>query len=196
MLLTQPKIMAFHAYKGGVGQTTYLLIEAERAVKKGQKVLVVDAGLQSPSIIQNTVSVSFASFLEAIHYPPTGNEEDSILFFSKEIKTLSLPRGGQVFFLPAVSELAQCEGISVWPHHLASNPRNPLALIDCIHRLGAALEVDLILIDTQPGITDVSAPFLFDDHIDHIFVGTEKTNSGLEYIRSRLKQRGIKVVLF
>ena len=179
-----PKLVSFHSFKGGVGRTTALMTYVAACMKgKGEsrrKILVIDADLEAPGITFwldpiNRPSVSFVHFLEALHYPPTGDIEDTLTYFADELRKTSLNENGmerELFVLPCALNLTEIQDMPVLPEHLARNPDNPWQLSDHLHALGQHLGVEAIFIDLRAGLSELSSPILFDPRIEHFFVST------------------------
>lgn len=179
-----PDLVSFHSFKGGVGRTTALMTYVAACMqekgKARRRILVVDADLEAPGISlwldsSNRPSVSFIHFLEALHYPPSGDIEGTLTYFADELRKTSLNVNGmerELFILPCARNLAEIQDIPVLPEHLARNPDNPWQLSDHLHTLGQRLDVDAVFIDLRAGLSELSSPILFDPRIDHFFVST------------------------
>lgn len=195
-----PDIISFHSFKGGVGRTTALMTYVSACLddRSGdkRKILVVDADLEAPGISfwlndENRPTVSFIQFMEAIHYPPTSELDDSIKYFSEELRKTSFTLQGlhkEVFILPAALDLSEIQDMAIVPEHLARNPENPWRLGDCLHKLGEMLQVDVVFIDLRAGLSELASPILFDPRVDHFFVTTvaPQSSMGMAEVLSRL----------
>jgi len=180
---TNPKLVSFHSFKGGVGRTTalmtYVSAVLDARTSDPTKILLVDADLEAPGISlwldpTNMPSVSFVKFLEAMHYPPESTSQ-ALEYFASELRKTSINIDGsrkELFILPSANKLSEIMDMPVLPSHLARNPRNPWLLTDHLHALGAALGVEMIFIDLRAGMSELSSPILFDTRIEHFFVTT------------------------
>jgi MinD-like ATPase involved in chromosome partitioning or flagellar assembly len=187
---TEPPLVSFHSFKGGVGRTTALMTYVAACLQipddNTRKILVVDADLEAPGISfwldeVNRPSVSFVQLLEALHYPPS-DVETSLDFFAGELHKTSLSVAGmqrELFVLPAALDLAEIQDMPVSPAHLARDPENPWQLSDHLHELGRRLDVDAVFIDLRAGLSELASPLLFDPRVDHFFVTTVASQSVL-----------------
>lgn len=196
---TDPDLVSFHSFKGGVGRTTTLMTYVAACMQEPgsgpKKILVVDADLEAPGISfwldeVNRPTVSFVQLLEALHYPPAGLDR-TLDFFAQELRKTSLSVGGvqrELFILPAALDLAEIQDMPVTPEHLARNPANPWQLADHLHALGQLLGVDAVFIDLRAGLSELASPILFDPRVDHFFVSTVAPQSvrGMAEVLRRL----------
>jgi MinD-like ATPase involved in chromosome partitioning or flagellar assembly len=176
------RVTAFHSFKGGVGRTTSLITYAAARIASAQnssaRILLIDADVEAPGITfwltdENRPSVSFVSFLEAIHYPPTSVSE-VLEYFAVELRKTSISSGSrrEIFVLPAALDMSQVMDMTVLPEHIARNTGNKWALTDRLHALGKLLGVDHVFIDLRAGLSELSSPLLFDPRVEHFFVTT------------------------
>ena len=197
---TNPYMVSFHSFKGGVGRTTALMTYVAACLddrtEGKRKILLVDADLEAPGVSfwladEHRPKVSFIQFMEAIHYPPTSEPDDSLQYFADELRKTSLSIWGlhrEVFVLPAALSLSEIQDMAIVPEHLARNPGNPWQLGDCLHKLGRMLDVDVVFIDLRAGLSELASPILFDPRIDHFFVSTVAPQSvrGMAEVLARL----------
>lgn len=192
-----PHIAAFHSFKGGVGRTTSLMTYATAMLnaKEQAKILLIDADLEAPGISfwlddDNKPTVSFISYVEAIHYSPSSQDE-VINYFASELRKTSINIDGpskEIFVLPSSLDLTAVMDMPVTPEHLCKNLDNPWILSDYLMRLGQVLDVDAVLIDLRAGLSELASPLIFDPRIEHYFVTTVAPQSvkGMSEILSRL----------
>lgn len=194
-----PRISAFHSFKGGVGRTTALAnyVAAALDAKKGEsvRILIVDADFEAPGISfwlddANKPKVSFAQFMEALHYPP-GSVTEALNYFADELRKTSLDIEGakrELFVLPSASSINSMMDMPVRPEHLARNSQDPWRLSEYLRSLGQLLEVDHIFVDLRAGLSELSSSLLFDPRIEHFFVTTVAPQSikGMSMILERL----------
>ncbi|MBF0147104.1 MAG: hypothetical protein HQL85_13030 [Magnetococcales bacterium] len=80
-------------------------------------------------------------------------------------------RLGNVFVLPSFRDLEDSISLEIRPEHLVTSTAHPpFFLTDALSRLGKELNVDLVIIDLRAGLSELSAPFIFDPRIKRILV--------------------------
>ncbi len=187
--LTDPKLIAFHSFKGGVGRTLHLaaylsaLLETSAKMAEDISILVIDADLEAPGLTywdrkeKQEPFVSFIDFLEAYHYSP-GDREETIKTLANEIKKTPRYVGkSKFYFLPACLNDEQLLDIFVLPEHLARSLDGRWTCGDAIYKLGKALSADYVLIDLRSGLSDISSPMVFDSRIQRFLVTTATEQS-------------------
>jgi len=196
---SSPSLVSFHSFKGGVGRTTALMTYVAACMQEPgpgpKRILVVDADLEAPGVSfwldeVNRPTVSFAQFLEALHYPPAGLDA-TLDFFAQELRKTSIGVGGlqrELFILPAALDLTEIEDMPVAPEHLARSSVNRWQLADHLHALGLRLGADVVFIDLRAGLSELASPILFDPRVDHFFVSTVAPQSvqGMAEVLRRL----------
>lgn len=210
----QNKIIAFHSFKGGVGRTLHLaaMIKSLNDVIKAKgiqkKVLVIDGDLEAPGITfweknraGGAPQVGFTQFLDTIQYadPETGYTTDEVIdYFAQEIKRFEhVVDDLKIYVMPAFSNPLDLFQINVRPEHLSQDD-NPWKLRESIDKLATQIDADYVFIDLRAGISELSAPFLLDPHIDRFLVTTlsEQSLYGTELILKemiKLNKTGSKV---
>jgi len=194
------KIIAFHSFKGGVGRTLHLAamikalgeVSKEKGVEK--KILVIDGDLEAPGItfweknrIGGAANIGFTQFLDAVQYaePDTEYTIDAVIkYFAEEIQRFEhVVESTRIYVLPAFSDPLDLFQINVKPEHISQDD-NPWKLRECIDRLATQINADYVFIDLRAGITELSAPFLLDPHIDRFLVTTlsEQSLYGTELV--------------
>ncbi len=202
--LTGVPVIAFHSYKGGVGRTLSMLssVQAISSLKKGSnsyKLLIVDADLEAPGLtwIVSKNNISDISLLDA--YSILHEEDDwrsAIPVIAKKIQTIALENLGERqfvehYFLPAYRDEDHL------PYQLMDMPVTPQKMIQMVGRewiigdflseLGKELGVDAIFVDLRAGVSEFSAPLLFDPRIRKVYVTTTSLQSR-EGIHALLKE--------
>jgi len=186
-------VIAFHSYKGGVGRTLSLLsaIQAVSKIKdenKSFKVLIVDSDIEAPGLTWLTSKINFnMSLLDAFSIlHEEDNWRNALPFISQKIKTttLELPVDKQLvehFFMPVYRQEDNM------PYQLIDLPVMTSTIIKMIDRewmigdffseLGKELGVNAVFVDLRAGISEFSAPLLFDSRIRKVYVTTTSLQS-------------------
>ncbi len=63
------------------------------------------------------------------------------------------------------------------PEKIISVQKDKYVITEFLSRLGAALGTDLVLVDLRAGVTEFSAPFLFDARVDKFFISSTSMQS-------------------
>lgn len=192
------RILAFHSYKGGVGRTLSLIsLLRECAVKyENKKIMVIDADLEAPGLTwmleggKNT-SISYLDALSVMHFEKV---TDMVIMKMAELlkmSTLTVTTDKinvEHYFMPVYREKKQVMDIFSSPEKILLTQDNKFHITDTISRLGAALGVDLILVDLRAGITEYSAPYLFDPRVEKFYVTSTSMQSikGLNQILEQI----------
>ncbi|NQF16367.1 hypothetical protein HPY31_21015 [Brevibacillus sp. HB1.3] len=208
--LSEPKdlkgvpVIAFHSYKGGVGRTLSLLstvkaLSTKRNSEKNRqyRLLIVDSDIEAPGLTwlaetQGLFSdMSLLDALALVH--DNKNWEEVLPFVAKKIKetTLRLPIEKQIvehFFLPAYREVQQVMHMPTTPENIIKMNDREWVISDFFSELGKELEVDAVLIDLRAGISEFSAPLLFDPRVRKIYVSSTSLQSrrGLQTILKQI----------
>ncbi|MBF0435409.1 MAG: ParA family protein [Magnetococcales bacterium] len=179
----QPPVLAFHSFKGGVGRTLCTLATTLAYTAHEKKVLLVDADFEAPGIsfLYETrnpdLGFSMADLLTMLHADPKPSGDDAMA--SAKIGVLS-QHLDNVFVLPCYRDLRDSVSLEIRPEHLiASTAHPPFFLGDILSRLGKELKVDVVIVDLRAGLSELSAPIIFDPRIKRILV----TNASGQSIR-------------
>lgn len=182
-------ITAFHSYKGGVGRTLSLITFVRDMIQEFQdrkKVLIVDSDIEAPGLTwlgkeQNrTVSVSYLDILSVIGAKGEDDQiienlshevENSLLTFQTDKMEVSQ------YFLPTYRTEEQLLDIYANPERIMAGESNKYIIVDVLSRLGAKLGVDMVLVDLRAGISEYSAPFLFDPRVSKFIVTSTSKQS-------------------
>jgi len=139
------KIISVHSYRGGTGKSNTTANLSAIYAAKGLRIGVVDTDIQSPGIHvlyglnEETMSLSLNDYLWG-----KCNIEDAAMNVTHTLKT---PVSGQIFLIPSsvkAGEIARVlrEGYDVG------------LLNDGFQRLIRTLKLDVLLIDTHPGMNE------------------------------------------
>jgi len=195
-----PHLIAFYSFKGGVGRTlhlsAYLFALLERAGELGlaKTILVIDADLEAPGLTywdrleKQQSPVSFIDFLEVCHYSSSDMEKKLSLFAGEVKKSPKTYRKSTWYVLPACLDDRELLDMPVLPEHLARNNYDPWEYGNAVSRLGKAVGADYVLLDLRAGLSEISAPIIFDPRVRHFIITTiadqsvRGTNLVLEHI--------------
>lgn len=182
-------IAVFHSYKGGVGRTLSLISLAREIseIYGGQKkILMIDADLEAPGLTwmlgqgKSIEKVSYFDVLELLHFNSVSES------FVKKVAQLVEKNVIQIeteklevehFFLPVYREASQMMNIYSSPEKVISVQKDKYIITEFFSRLGEALGADLVLVDLRAGITEFSAPFLFDPRVQKYFISSTSMQS-------------------
>jgi MinD-like ATPase involved in chromosome partitioning or flagellar assembly/GTPase SAR1 family protein len=185
-------IVAFYSYKGGVGRTLSLIsLMREISKNKEFKTLIIDADIEAPGLTLMTKAqgfpsekrISYSDILSIIHDSENDrlfNDIASNIAKSMTASAISIPANGinrEHFFLPAYRFDYQQLDNYVHPESIISMQDRTFIISNFLSKLGECLRVNLILVDLRAGLSELSAPFLFDPRIHHVFVTTTSKQS-------------------
>ncbi len=196
-------ILAFHSYKGGVGRTLMLITFVRNLIEaygSGKKVLIVDGDMEAPGLtwlgqVQNgNYDISYIDILNIISAKGIEERifdeicqiiENSYLTFHNEKMSV------QQFFLPTYRTEEQLLDIYSKPERIMAGERNKYIISDALSELGQKLKADMVLVDLRAGISEYSAPFLFDPRVKKIVVTSTSDQSviGTSLLMQQLKKQ-------
>lgn len=176
-------VLAFHSYKGGVGRTLSLLAFAKawselKPVKNPKRLLIVDADLEAPGItwLTNSIVETRISFLDLLDL---AQEKDSI----EEVLALVTDKLSDMTFtmetekslvehvvLPAYRYKEQLIDMYASPESLADSYSKKYIISELLSRLGTKVNAELVLVDLRAGLSEFSAPLLFDPRVKKYIV--------------------------
>mgnify|MGYP001149199833 CR=1 FL=1 len=181
-------VVAFHSYKGGVGRTlalTSLLKEISSIYGNEKKVLLIDSDLEAPGLTRTIEKsgqfpISYLDFLSIIR--TYGNDKKTVsriaeLMQRNLIYVETEKERVQHYFLPAFVEESQLMEPYARPEQILDVSEDIFLISEAVSRLGAALKADLVLVDLRAGISEISAPLLFDARVDKYFVSSMSLQS-------------------
>lgn len=183
-------LYAFHSYKGGVGRTLSLIAMIREIIslyKDEKKVLIIDSDLEAPGLTWMTneinsqsPSISYLDILSLIHANEVSDkliEKISELAFEQTINIESDEYKGEHFFIPAYRYEGQISDSYSKPENVLLAKENKYLLAEVMSLLGKKLGVQLVAIDLRAGITEVSAPYIFDTRVKKFFVTSTSLQS-------------------
>ncbi len=193
-------VTAFHSYKGGVGRTLSLITFVRNMIQEFQdskKVLIVDSDIEAPGLTwlgqeQNgSIPVSYLDVLSIIG--AKGEDDQIIENLSHEVENSLLTFHTDKieisqYFLPTYRKEEQLFDIYANPERIMAES-NKYIIVDVLSKLGARLGVDMVLVDLRAGISEYSAPFLFDPRVSKFFI-TSTSNQSVYGTHLLLQQIG------
>ena len=201
-------VISFHSYKGGVGRTLSLLAFAQawtnvHANSNKNKLLIVDSDLEAPGLtwIQGAYNEDNFSYLDLLTLIQDVNDTDIdqiVELASNEIGKLSIPieteeQKIEHLFLPTFRYDEQLFDLYASPNSVIMGKNREYILAEILSKIAAKLGVAAVLVDLRAGISEYSAPLIFDPRVKKYFVtstsyqsvtGTKKL---LEYVSKGLK---------
>ena len=192
------RILAFHSYKGGVGRTLSLISLLRECTAKypEKKILVIDGDLEAPGLTwmleeRGQSSISYIDILSVMNFD--NDTEDMVKRLAEQIRTsmISVETDEievEQFFVPAYRDRKQVMNIFSNSERVLISKDNKFYITETISKLGAKLGADLVLIDLRAGITEYSAPFLFDPRVEKYYVTSTSLQSvkGLHQILEQI----------
>lgn len=184
-------IIAAHSYKGGVGRTLSLISLAKEISSKynGKKrLLLIDADVEAPGLTwmlnqqRDSVSISYQDLLSVLYFEKINNRIIDNIVKEIEKSTITIETEQlevEQYFLPVYREKQQILYNLSTPERIVETQNNKFIITEMLSKIGKALGVDLILIDLRAGITEYSAPFLFDPRVQKLFISSTSLQSVL-----------------
>lgn len=176
-------VLAFHSYKGGVGRTLSLLAFVKawselNNLENAQNLLIVDADIEAPGITwltmnQEEAPFSFLDLLEVTQEKDNVNEiigliADKVL---ESIVKIETERGRvEHIVLPTYRYVEQLLDMYASPESLAISYNKKYILAEVLSKLGEKVNAGLVLIDLRAGLSEFSAPLLFDPRVKKYLV--------------------------
>ena len=196
-------VMAFHSYKGGVGRTLSLIALAKGTAElygDKKKVLIIDSDLEAPGLTwminggQEHAAISYLDVLSLMHFHDINTElaEKIAGLVRKSSLTISTEKlETEHYFLPVYREKEQLLDIFSSPEKIIANQNNKYIISEFLSMIGAALEADIVLVDLRAGVTESSAPFLFDPRVQKYFVTSTSMQSikGTQMLLEEIQQK-------
>ena len=176
-------VIAFHSYKGGVGRTLSLLAFVKawselNNLENPQKLLIIDADIDAPGITwltmrQEEASFSFLDLLEVAQ--EKDNVEEIIGLTADKVSELTVKieteRGRtEHIVLPTYRYVEQLLDMYASPESLALSYNKKYILAEVLSKLGQKVNAGLVLIDLRAGLSEFSAPLLFDPRVKKYLV--------------------------
>ena len=196
-------VLAFHSYKGGVGRTLSLLAFVKawselNNLVNAQKLLVIDADIEAPGITwltmkQEETAFSFLDLLEVTQEKDNTDEIIELIAdkISELIVKIETERGrAEHIVLPTYRYVEQLLDMYASPESLAISYNKKYILAEVLSKLGEKVNAGLVLIDLRVGLSEFSAPILFDPRVKKYIVTSTSYQSvkGTEILLQQLNK--------
>lgn len=188
--LNECPVIAFHSYKGGVGRTLSLLAFAKAwsASKPSQKLLIIDSDIEAPGLTwlleengDRESQISYFDFLELVQSSELNNADNiAVIVDHMQMQTMKIDNGemySEHYFIPTYRYEEQLLDIYASPDSIAKGYKKQYILAQKISELGKALGASAVLIDLRAGISEFSAPLLFDPRVRKYIVSSTSYQS-------------------
>ena len=183
-------VIAFHSYKGGVGRTLSLLAFAKAwsASKPSQKLLIVDSDIEAPGLTwlleengDRESQLSYFDLLELIKSSELDSKEIiKTIVDHMQLQTMKIDNGemySEHYFVPTYRYEEQLLDIYASPDSIVKGYNKKYILAEKLSELGKALGASAVLIDLRAGISEFSAPLLFDPRVRKYIVSSTSYQS-------------------
>lgn len=179
-------VIVFHSYKGGVGRTLSLLAFAKSWTSvRTERLLIVDSDIEAPGLswIQGETNENAFSYLDLLTLIQDGNDIDDIVDDAiKEIGSLSIPieteqQKIQHIFLQTSRYDEQLFDLYASPDTVIQGKDKEYILADVLSRIALRLGASAVLVDSRAGISEYSAPLLFDPRVKKYLVTSTSSQS-------------------
>ena len=179
-------VIVFHSYKGGVGRTLSLLAFAKAWTSiRAERLFIVDSDIEAPGLswIQGENNVNAFSYLDLLTLIQDENDVDVIVEDAvKEIGNMSISieteqQKVQHIFLQTSRYDEQLFDLYASPDTVIKGKDKGYILADVLSRMAQRLGASAVLVDLRAGISEYSAPFLFDPRVRKFFVTSTSSQS-------------------
>lgn len=199
-------VVVFHSYKGGVGRTLSLLAFAHAWTnipekKETEKLLIIDSDIEAPGLswIQGERDENAFSYLDLLTLIQDERDADVIVDTAVEkMGSLSISietekRKVQHIFLPTFRYDEQVFDLYASPDSVVKGRNREYILAEILAKVAVRLGASMVLIDLRAGISEYSAPLLFDPRVKKYLVTSTSSQSVvgtgklLKYVANGLK---------
>ena len=180
------KMIAFHSYKGGVGRPLSLTAFLRQCTEKypDKKILVLDADVEAPGLTWMAEAgyrrISYLDILSIMNYEQITDQMLEKLCDLVKTSTVSVSTDQKIidqYFIPVYREKEQNMNVGSKPEQVLMTQENKFYITETIAKMAGKLGVNLVLIDLRAGITEYSAPFLFDPRVIKYYVTSTSLQS-------------------
>lgn len=180
------KMIAFHSYKGGVGRTLSLTAFLRQCTQRypDKKILVLDADVEAPGLTWMTEGgyrkISYLDILSLMNYEQITDQMLEKLSDLIKTSTVSVAADKKIidqYFIPVYREKEQIMNVVSRSEQILMTQENKFYITETIAKIAKKMGVDLVLIDLRAGITEYSAPFLFDPRVIKYYVTSTSLQS-------------------
>ena len=196
-------ILVFHSYKGGVGRTLSLISlsrEISETYGNQKKILMIDADVEAPGLTwmleqgKSNEKISYFDLLELLHFNKVDDtfvKKVAGLVETNVIRVETEKLEVEHYFLPIYRDQSQMLNIYSSPEKVIAVQKNKYMITEFLSMLGAAVGADMVLVDLRAGITEFSAPFLFDARVHKYFISSTSMQSvkGTRLIMSEIQKK-------
>ncbi|MCC8047280.1 MAG: hypothetical protein LIP12_17630 [Clostridiales bacterium] len=194
-------VIAFHSYKGGVGRTLSLLAfvrawSSLKDVKNTNKLLIVDADIEAPGItwLTSNEEEQIFSFLDLLELIQEKDKIEDVVDIASEVISKQQIRieteksRVEHIVLPTYRYVQQLLDMYSSPESLANSYEKKYALAEALSRIGEKTGAELVLVDLRAGLSEFSAPLLFDPRVKKYLVTSTSYQSvkGTEILLQQL----------
>ncbi len=196
-------VLAFHSYKGGVGRTLSLLAFVKawsslKDLKNRKKLLIVDADIEAPGITWLTseheeAAFSFLDLLEVTQEKDNADEVIELICDKISELTIKIETEKSMvehIVLPTYRYIEQLLDMYSSPESLALSYNKKYILAEVLSKLGERVNAELVLVDLRAGLSEFSAPLLFDPRVKKYLVTSTSYQSvkGTEILLHQLSK--------
>lgn len=180
------KMIAFHSYKGGVGRTLSLTAFLRQCTQKypDKKILVLDADVEAPGLTWMTEAgyrkISYLDILSIMNYEQITDQMMKKLSDLIKTSTVSVVTDEKIvdqYFIPVYREKEQIMNVVSRPEQVLLTQENKFYITETIAEIAKKMGVDIVLVDLRAGVTEYSAPFLFDPRVIKYYVTSTSLQS-------------------
>lgn len=168
-------VIAFHSYKGGVGRTLSLLafVKAWSSENEIKKLLIVDSDIEAPGItwLNSNVEENEFSYLDLLEIIQGNNNVDFVIDnIVEKMKSMTITINTKLmkvdhFILPTYRYVEQMLDMYSSPESIVKSYDKKYIIAEVLSRLGERLGVGAVVVDLRAGISEFSAPILFDSRV-------------------------------
>ncbi len=183
-------VIAFHSYKGGVGRTLSLLAFAKawtsvNAKGPDDRILIIDSDIEAPGLtwIQGDRNDDTFSYLDLLTIMQDSDNIDEIVNAAvQEIDNLhiSIESEKQIIqhvFLPTFRYEEQLFDLYASPDSVIKGRNKAYMLAEILSKIAVGIKASMVLVDLRAGISEYSAPLLFDQRVKKYFVTSTSDQS-------------------
>lgn len=193
-------VIAFHSYKGGVGRTLSLLafMKAWSSLSSNKKLLIIDSDIEAPGItwLAGDMDESMFSYLDLLEIIQGHDTiEEIIKLISNKVGDLTIKietelRMVEHIVLPTYRYTEQLLDMYSSPESIVNSYNKKYILAEVFSRLGENLGAEAVLVDLRAGISEFSAPILFDPRVKKYIVTSTSYQSvkGTELLLQQLNK--------
>lgn len=175
------QVIAFHSYKGGVGRTLSMLafLKAWSSSAPEEKVLVIDSDIEAPGLTwllqeEGELGVSYLDLLEMLQ-SSSKRLEDLANEMAGEVtrSTISIDTGKVIvehYALPTYRYVDQILDLYSTPESIVQGYKKRFVLAEFLSMLGKKVGASAVFVDLRAGISEFSAPLLFDPRVKKYIV--------------------------